>query len=88
MKWFVVLFAALLAGVVVNGVRSTAYSQDHASLVNQIQVLKNQRDVLNTEWTQLLLEQKTLVNDRAIEKAIAGGLKLHTPEAKKVVYLD
>lgn len=88
MKWFALLFAGLLTGVVVNGVRSAAYAQDHASLVNEVQTLKTTRDKLNFEWTQLLLEQKTLANDHAVEKAIAGGLHLHTPNAAQVVYLD
>ncbi|SUO97242.1 cell division protein FtsL [Suttonella ornithocola] len=88
MKWFALLLVVLSAFAIVNGVKTAAYAQDHANLVSEVQSLKLDRDKLNSDWTQLLLEQKTLVNDHAIEKAIADGLNLHMPLAKQVVYLD
>lgn len=87
MKWLALIFAGLLLGVAVNGIRTAAFAQEHNSLVAQVQQLKNTRDQLHADWTQLLLEQKTLANDHMVEQAIANGLKLHMPDAKQVVYL-
>lgn len=87
-KLFALMMAGLMVGLIINGVKTALYSQNHATLVSEVQMLKQQRDKLNSDWTQLLLEQKTLVNDHAIQKAIADGLNLHTPETKQVVYLE
>lgn len=88
MKWLALIFAGLLCGVAINGVRTAVFAQEHNSLVAEVQQLKNTRDQLNADWTQLLLEQKTLANDHMVEQAIANGLNLHVPEAKQVVYLQ
>lgn len=88
MKWLALIFAGLLCGATVNGVRTAFFAQEHNSLVAQVHQLKNERDQLNADWTQLLLEQKTLANDHMVEQAIANGLNLHMPEAKQVVYLQ
>lgn len=88
MKWLALIFAGLLCGVAVNGVRTAVFAQQHNSLVSQVQQLKGERDQLNSDWTQLLLEQKTLANDHMVEQAIANGLNLHMPAAKQVVYLQ
>lgn len=88
MKWIALLFAGLLSVIVCSGVKTTYYAHEHAALVAQVQNLKHQRDRLNDNWTQLLLEQETLANDTMIGRAVAAGLDLHLPKAVQVVYLD
>ncbi len=88
MKWFALLFAGLFAGVVVSGVKTVYYAHEHAELVTEVQKLKQQRDKINANWTQLLLEQKMLANDAMIDQVVANGIKLHLPQAEQVVYLD
>lgn len=87
MKWLMLIFAGLLCGVAINGVRTADISQKHNELVAQIQKLKTERDQLNSDWAYLLLEQKALVNDHMVEQALANGLNLHIPQAKQLVYL-
>lgn len=88
MKWVALIFAGLLGCVVVNGVRNAYYAQQHSRLVGEVQTLRENRDQINSKWTQLLLEQKTLVNDNMTNQAVTAGLKLHLPNAQQVVYLD
>lgn len=88
MKWIALLFAGLLSIMACSGVKTAYYAHEHAALVAQVQTLKQQRDRLNDNWTQLLLEQKTLANDTMIGHAVAVDLDLHIPTAVQVVYLD
>ncbi|ABQ13610.1 cell division protein FtsL [Dichelobacter nodosus] len=87
MKWGMIL-VVLLSGVTYLGLKSAFYAHEHAQLVGQVQSLKQERDKINADWTQKLLEQKTLVNDAMIDKALSQGLNLHMPQSTQVVYLE
>ncbi len=88
MKWMALLFAGLLGVMAFSGVKTAYYAHQHAALVTQVQDLKAQRDKISAHWTQLLLEQKMLVNDNMIDHVISAGLDLHIPQAPQVVYLQ
>lgn len=53
--------------------------------VGELQSLEKQRNALDVEWSQLLLEQSTLGSFREIENKAKGELKMAVPEAHQVV---
>lgn len=89
MKWIFFLIVGLLFFCGYFGVRTVYLSHQQAELIAQLQSLKQQKDKINANWTQLLLEQKLLVNDKMIDRAVEQGMmNLHVPSASQVVYLD
>ncbi|UJF24607.1 cell division protein FtsL [Suttonella sp. R2A3] len=81
-------FALLLAATGYNAVLSTSASQQQGELVNQVQTLKKARNEINTQWTQLLIEQKMLADDSMVSHAVRTRMDMHLPGATQVVYLD
>ena len=53
--------------------------------VGELQAMEKQRNALDVEWSQLLLEQSTLGSFREIENKAKGELKMAVPEAHQVV---
>ena len=88
MKFMMLILTALLGGVCFSGVQAAKFAHEQSDLVNEVQSLKKTRDQINAEWTQLLLEQKMLVDDSVIDHAVRNGLDMHMPQATQVVYLD
>ena len=88
MKTLLFLQCLLLIGVGINSIKIIAYTQQRVSLTGEVHHLKIERDKLNSDWTQLLLTQKTLVNNHMIERAIKNGLQMHAPSSAQVVYLE
>lgn len=88
MKIMMLILTALLGGVCFSGVQAAKFAHEQSDLVNEVQSLKKTRDQINAEWTQLLLEQKMLVDDSVIDHAVRNGLDMHMPPATQVVYLD
>lgn len=87
MKFMMLVVLSLTAALGINGVKTVKYAHEHAHLVSEVQTLKQSRDKINAEWTQLLLEQKMLADDSVISRAVAHGLEMHLPQATQVVYL-
>ncbi|WP_072282081.1 cell division protein FtsL [Rappaport israeli] len=88
MKFMVVIFMALFVTLGYLGVKTVQYSQKQSEMVDAVQALKKERDKINAEWTQLLLEQKMLADDAVINRAIREGLDMHLPQSTQVVYLN
>jgi len=53
--------------------------------VGELQALEKQRNALDVEWSQLLLEQSTLGSFIEIENKAKGELKMLVPEVNQVV---
>lgn len=53
----------------------------------QLQQLREQRDQLHTEWTQLLLEQSALASDMRVEQIARDDLGMVFPEPQKTVII-
>lgn len=88
MKFMMLVVLFLTGALGFNGVKTVVYAHEHANLVSEVQTLKQSRDKINAEWTQLLLEQKMLADDSVISRAVAHGLEMHLPQATQVVYLN
>lgn len=90
MKWLVgvvVILGVLLSGATVGGVKAAVAVHENKKKVGEIQELKQSIDKVNAQWTQLLIEQKMLVDNAAITRAVQAELDMRLPEATQVVYL-
>lgn len=82
-SWFcLVCLLALTAGSAVGVVYSTHKSRH---LLNELQQLEQQRNALQVEWGQLLLEQSSLVSQGRIENLAITELGMTIPSTENVV---
>lgn len=56
-------------------------------MFGELHQLQTSRDELNTEWTQLLLEQGTLTSDGRVDAIAQSALKMRTPRPKDMVWV-
>jgi cell division protein FtsL len=82
---FWLAFGALLAAVTLTamGVVYTTFTSRH--LLNSLQELEKQRNRLQVEWSQLLLEQSSLVAQGKVEDTAIAELGMEVPDMNKVV---
>lgn len=82
---FWLVFGALLAAATLTalGVVYTTYTSRH--LLNSLQDLEKQRNRLQVEWGQLLLEQSSLVAQGKVEDTAVAQLGMEVPDMNKVV---
>jgi cell division protein FtsL len=78
-------FITLLAAVTFTalGVVYTTFTSRH--LLNSLQDLEKQRNRLQVEWGQLLLEQSSLVSQGKVEDTAIAELGMEVPDMNKVV---
>jgi cell division protein FtsL len=76
-------FAVLLTSVLVVALR-----HESRLLFAQSQTLRAERDALNTEWGQLLLEEGTWSEHRRIEQTAGMRLDMRLPARDQIVVLD
>jgi len=82
-----VMFVLLLAGITLSalGVVLTTFNSRH--LLNDLQKLEQQRNDLQVEWGQLLLEQSSLVTQGKVEDMAISQLDMEVPAMEQVVVL-
>jgi cell division protein FtsL len=82
---FWIAFGTLLAAVTLTAlsVVYTTFSSRH--LLNSLQDLEKQRNRLQVEWRQLLLEQSSLVSQGKVEDTAIAELGMEVPDMNKVV---
>jgi cell division protein FtsL len=82
---FWLVFGALLAAVTLTAlsVVYTTFTSRH--LLNELQDLEKQRNRLQVEWGQLLLEQSSLVAQGKVEDTAIAELGMEVPDMNKVV---
>jgi cell division protein FtsL len=85
LSWF--WFTLLLAGIACTalGVVHTTFVSRH--LLNALQGLEQQRNQLQVEWGQLLLEQSSLVAQGKVEDMAVTQLDMEVPTMERVVVL-
>ncbi|MES2625579.1 MAG: cell division protein FtsL [Pseudomonadota bacterium] len=78
-------FAALLIAVCSSalGVIYTTFTSRH--LLNALQQQEKQRNDLQVEWGQLLLEQSSIVAQGKVEELAVAELDMEVPDMNKVV---
>jgi len=57
-------------------------------LLNELQQLEKQRNTLQVEWGQLLLEQSSLVSQGQIENLAIADLRMEIPASENVVVVS
>ncbi len=73
--------AALAVLVVLSGFANIFLRHQHRLMFNALQTQQQQRDQLNTEWQQLLLEQSTWSFQHFVEKKARDKLDMVFPES-------
>lgn len=77
--------ALLLAGILVSGVSVIYTTFKNRYLLNELQQLKNQRNELQVQWGQLLIEQSTFSLEGRIERKAVDELKMEVPDFSDIV---
>lgn len=75
-----VALAVLVAAVLVVELRHQS-----RTLFAQLQTLRAERDALNTEWGQLLLEEGTWAEHRRIEQMARARLDMSMPGRNRII---
>ncbi len=78
--------------LLVIAVLSSAFAVVYTKTLNRrlftdLQILQQQRDSLQVEWSQLLLEQSTWATQARIQQIAQNNLQMITPAAKEVVII-
>lgn len=79
--WLAIAVLAIAMAVV-------ALRHQSRSLFGQLQTLHAERDALNTEWGQLLLEEGTWSEHRRIEQMARTRLDMNIPQRDRIVIVD
>ena len=83
--WAFVGMAALFLLVSSFGVIYSTYQT--RKLIAEFQHLQNQRNELQTEWGQLLLEQSTWGSFNRVERLASNKLNMRVPDPQQVVMI-
>lgn len=80
--------AMLASAVLVVAMLVVALRHESRLLFAQLQALRGERDALNTEWGQLLLEEGTWSEHRRIEQIARSRLDMRIPGRDRIIVLD
>lgn len=78
-------FLVLLLAVTASAVAVVYSTHSSRHLLNDLQVLERERNALQVEWGQLLLEHSSLVSQGRIEGIAAAQLEMKVPAMENVV---
>ena len=79
------VFLVVLLVVIILSSLSVVYSAHYSrGLFHELKLAKQQRDSLETEWGQLLLEQSALSAHTRVEQVAIKYLSLSLPEAENI----
>lgn len=84
--WLLVAMAAVFMMMSAFGVIYSTFQT--RKLISEYQHLQNQRNELQTEWGQLLLEQSTWGSFNRVERLATDELKMHVPDPQQVVMIS
>lgn len=80
--------AFLAVAVLATSILVVALRHESRVLFAKLQTLRAERDALNTEWGQLLLEEGTWSEHRRIEQTARTRLDMHIPGRERIIVLD
>lgn len=81
----VLLVCFLLSCVLLSGVSVIYVTFKNRNLLNELQQLKNERNSLQVQWGQLLIEQSTFSLEGRIERKAVDELQMQVPEFSELV---
>jgi cell division protein FtsL len=79
------LICLLLLAMLASGIAVIYTTFKNRSMLNELQMLRNQRNELQVQWGQLLIEQSTFSLDSRIERKAIDELQMTVPEISDVV---
>ncbi len=79
--------ALLALAVIASALAVVEFRHRNRTHFAQLQAAQKERDALNIEWDQLLLEQGTWAEHRKIERAARARLELASPRPEQIVIL-
>lgn len=79
------IIIALLLLVLVSGISVIYTSFKSRYLLNQLQQLKTQRNELQVQWGQLLIEQSTFSLESRVERKASQELSMIVPNISEIV---
>ena len=83
---YILLLTILFLALVIVSSQLVVYSSfEKRALVNELNVLHQQRDALQVEWGQLLLEQSAWGSYSRVEALVSNQLQMQVPQAKHVI---
>lgn len=82
----------LLLGFIGTSLLTTSLSMVYVKyatrqMFSELSQLQMNRDALNNEWTQLLLEQSTLATDGRVDRIANDKLNMHPPKPNEIVWV-
>jgi cell division protein FtsL len=82
----------LLLGFIGTSLMTTSLSMVYVKyatrqMFSELSQLQMNRDALNNEWTQLLLEQSTLATDGRVDRIAHEKLNMHPPKSNEIVWV-
>lgn len=86
-KQYWILLLLLLAGICGTALGVVQTTFDTRRLLNQLQKLEQERNQLQVEWSQLLLEQSSLVAQGKVEDLAISQLDMEVPSIDRMVVL-
>lgn len=81
-------FLAVLIAVMVSATAVVYSTHKSRSLLNELQYLEKQRNELQVEWGQLLLEQSSLVSQGRVEDRAITELGMEIPVIENVLVIQ
>lgn len=85
MRFTRAILALLLVAVMLSALAVIDARHENRMLFAQLQQLRQQRDQLNVEWSQLLLEQSTWSTHARVEQLATGELDMQMPAHPRLV---
>jgi len=83
-----VTIMVLLLFVLVSGVSVVYTTFKSRALLNQLQQLKTQRNELQVQWGQLLIEQSTFSLESRVERKATEELAMTVPKISEIVMVQ
>lgn len=78
-------FIALLIAVCISALGVVYSTHESRVLLNELQALENERNALQVEWGQLLLEQSSLISQGRVEDIAKAQLNMVIPGQEDIV---
>lgn len=84
----VILLAVLLAVVLGSGLAVVHTTYQYRTLFNEFQELRQEGNMLDVEWGQLLIEHSTFGLEGRIERKAATELQMRLPEWSRTIMVQ
>ncbi len=81
------LLSIVGTSLLLSGIGIVYVKHSTRQMFSELHQLQTSRDQLNTEWTQLLLEQGTLTTDGRVDAIAQNTLKMRAPKPKDMVWV-